>query len=375
MGEVSSAADAEIFYVDLDVNAYESSGETIPIYDINTTEFVGDSIARNSPSNCEIEHIPREEGGEIHSTETKVCILDAPEDVFFLQDLHLVFNVPEEMCHYVELGLPWHFNFAIRPGPVSIKCPVSVGEEETELYCEADYDENTLEKTCPSNASETSCYIEEDDLCPSAPGNPKCCNGGEKEDNKKWLPDAECFGGPAFAARDIAPEDFLKIHAINIPEGGLRQTISLRHLLEIDSSPESIFHANYHETLDLSFRGLSSLNRENLPPFLQASDYYEYLPRLFFQFACLDAATEIQHELLLMYREWNTLEEFMDFYNSGGRIEGDPDIEGIEGDECEYEERFSASKQCNDHKDQDDYGNNYPEFLKVENILSSGDSE
>lgn len=372
IGEEFSASDSEWFYVDLDLHAYESSGERVPLYDINTTEIIGDSISRDSPSNCEIEHIPREDDEEERSsTETKICILEAPEWAFTLKDLHLVFNVPSDMCETVSWALPWHFNFPIIAGPISIQCPVEIGDEKEELYCNADYDSTTLEKSCPSSASETSCHKEEEDLCPSSPGAPKCCNGGEKGDGKKWYPEQECFGGPALVSKQINPEDFAKTFNQIVPKDGLRMTISLKQLLEINAAPENIPHANYHTKLDLSFKELKSLNRNSLPNFLRPSEYYGKAPQLFFYFACWDPAHEAYHELLVLYREWNTLEEFRKLYSSTGKSEGDPDVEGLEGEngDCEYDERIYLN-QCNDWKDLDDYST-YPRHVIRKETFSS----
>ena len=54
-----------------------------------------------------------------------------------------------------------------------------------------------------------------------------------------------------------------------------------------------------------------------------------------------------------MIREWNTEEEFLDFYEDGGNEDADPNIEGEEGEdgECQYEigNRIGDNPaQCND---------------------------
>ena len=374
VGEDFSAADSEVFYLDLDLNAYESSGETIPLYDINTTEIVGDSVFRNSPSNCELEYTPQEEGLR-QSSDTKICILDAPEWAFTLKNLHLVVNVPEGMCETMGFSLPWHFNFPVIAGPDSIKCPVEVGDSSQELYCEAtiavDSETQAITKACPANASTTSCYEKEEDLCPSFSGGPKCCYGGENEDGKKWTPDLECFGGPALESTQLPPANFYVTHNVTIPENGLRQTISLTQLITGPSAPQNVPHANYLKLLDISLQELKSLDRNirpKLPDFLKRPDFYKHTPNLFFKFTCDDPAHESQYELLLLIREWNTMEEFMAFYNSGGSEEGDPDIGGLEGSDCEYEER-GRSHLCNDWLDLDDYAaiGSYPRLLSEEN--------
>ena len=119
-------------------------------------------------------------------------------------------------------------------------------------------------------------------------------------------------------------------------------------------------------------KDLDTVNRNNLPDFLLRSPHYEYTPRLFFEFACLDSAKESIHEIYLMIREWNTFEEFEAFYESAGADEGDPDVEGIEGKDCKYEYRGGGSGGglCNDWKDLDDF-KTYPRIYVDKNVFSN----
>jgi len=365
VGDDFSPSDSEYFYVDLDVESYESNDELVPYYEISTTEEYGDSATRESPSNCEIEYIPPEDDEEQSSSETLICILDVPEGEFTLKDLRLVYNFPGEMCHSIYYALPWHFNFPIRSGPVVRKCGYE--EPDEDLYCDVGYNEQTGEKNdCP--ASRSACYQEIEELCPSLSGAPQCCSGGDKvdegEEKEEWKPEKECFGGPALHAGLGEPPEAFILRNINIPEGGLRQTISLIHLLGIGTAPQNVPHANYLPRLDTSPDDLGTINRDELPNFLQTSPYYNHIPRLFFEFSCLDSAREILHQIFFMIREWNTLEEFYKFYNDGGNDEGDPNVEGIEGIDC-HEERESPegefSELCNDWWDLENY-DTYPQL-------------
>ena len=377
VGDDFSPSDSEYFYIDLDVESYESNDEIVPYYEISTTEEYGDSETRESPSNCEIEYTPPEDGEEQESSKTLVCILDVPEGAFTLKDLHLVYNFPEGMCSSIYYALPWHFNFPIRNGPISIECPVSIGEgedaSEENLFCNAEYDPNTGEKACPDSANETTCYIKEEDLCPSPLEAPKCCSGGENTEGDEWKPDKECFEGPALhAGLGDPPRAFIRRNII-VPEGGLKQTISLTHLLGISTTPQNVYHANYLETLEVSPDDLGGINRDNLPDFVQISNYYNYAPGLFFEFSCLDSAREVLHQIFLMVREWNTLEEFYKFYRDGGNDEADPNVEGIEGTDC-HEGRESPegefSEQCNDWSDLEDF-TSYPQITVDEETRSN----
>lgn len=356
-------ADSEFFYVDLDIDAYESNDEDYPEYEIGTTKNYGDAFSRDSVSNCEIEYIPQEEGEERNSTETIICILDVAEFEFAVKDFHIVYNFPSGMCEYTAIGLPWHFNYPIHPGPVVEKCSFETKGDSDERLC----DISRSNESCPAESASIPafCKEKEDDLCPRESGEePLCCAGGkstqENEDgNYAWLPDRDCFGGPG----TIAPQFpvFQNIYIETLPESGLRKTISLDYFLSFNNEDNSTAsYANYLKALDAPPEDLP-LRENELPVFLQNSPYYDYSPREFFIFQCLDGAREVVHEILLMIREWNTMEELEAFVESKGKNERlDPDVEGREGRDCDHEERgITGGGACNDEYDLEDYSD-YP---------------
>ena len=351
MGSYYPPADLDFFYVDLDVEAYESNYEIAPLYVINTTEHYGASMSRDSLSNCEIEYFPYEEGKERHPTESLICILDVEESEFQYKDFHISYNVPEGMCKYTSVALPWHFNYPIHKGPVVELCKddPNTKAEETGYRC-SNQDISTCNGTC---------YKNENALCPGGTGGPSCCVGGKKGDGTNWEPHPECFGGPG----TISPQFpiFQGNHITALPKGGSRQTISLSNSLSFNNKQRTTApYVNYLKKLDVVPEDLKTLSRNELPVFLQHS-IYEHSPRLFFEFSCLDNSLEVLHQILLMVREWNTFEEFKAFYDSGGSDENrTPDMEGQEGTRsCAYEETRIVDDdkyhKCNDQKDLADY--------------------
>ena len=379
VGETFAPSDSNFFYVDIDVDAYGTSGEA-PIYDINTVEEYGTSVERNSPSNCQIEYIPTPGDGDLivekDSSETLLCILDIPEEEFSVKDFHLVFNIPEGMCDKLERKLPWHFNYQLQPGPLVVECKRrgdgddSSGGESGFCNNRANVDDNCNDG-CNArfeNCSPNICITEEENLCP---GNPKCCYKGSKSDGSEWEPDQECFGGPGPV---VDGAEFQEAVDGLVPEGGYRETITVPSLQSINeqhnrkiggpkrcgydpqyymatSSP----YANYHKVLDKSVENLKTISTNDLPNFLQPEGNYN--PNLFFEFSCKDVSGEILHQILFMVREWNTLDEFMEFYNSGGAYEGNPDITGEENVDCNYDDRYISrdrGEPCNDMRDFND---------------------
>ena len=354
VGDDFAPSDSEYLYIDLDQELYESSQQIIPFYDISTTEEYGDAQNRESPSNCEIFFQENADEDDITKSysETLICILDILEFDIVVKNIHINFNFPDGMCDHVRTGLPWHFNYEILPGPVVDE---RLCGDDAEDGCETLY----FDQNDPNNRAS-----EEEDLCR---GDPKCCSGGSKVDGEEWEPELECFGGPALIAEgESVPteEDFYKTVIQESPEGGIKQSFTLPNLISINGThAHSVTHSNYLRSLDRSFEDLQGLSRNTFPIFLQPNPNYPYQPRIFFEFDCIDSAGEILHSIKLLLREWNTFEEFIDFYDSGGNDSADSDVTGTEGIDCDYEDRSVLSGEeelCNDSFDFDDF-TTYPE--------------
>ena len=386
VGEGSAPSDSSYLYVDLDTNQYESAGALVPYYEISTTTEFGDAERRDSLSNCEIYHDSiDEEEDEIEkksaSEDNLICILDIMEYDFMVNEIHINYNFPEGMCDYINWSLPWHFNHEILPGPVVVQKTTEVPADPLPQICSENPNDDscTVEKTTlcdtsvtPENCQDTSDNFSEEDFCPASDGsdeNPvRCCSGGSKVDGTEWEPDLGCFGGPALIADTGNTKEFHESVLEELPEGGLKGSFTLPDLVSINGAEQrgnaetgltsvSSPFANYLKDLDRSSEKLNQVKRADLPDFLKISPYYDYWPEPFFRFECLDRAGEILHVILLMIREWNTYAEFIDFYNDGGNDSADPDVEGSEGDDCDYEDRRILGGEvqaCNDLLDLDD---------------------
>ena len=364
IGGGPSSSNSEYFYVDLNTAAYND--ESRPLYEISTTEEFDNSEDRDSRSNCEIEYIPVDDDEDPESSATLVCIMDIPEWEFITNNLNMVVNIPGGMCKDVSISLPWHFNYPIQEGPFSEECDLESGDESIKRYC-------NVGRGGGCSSPDIICEEDEENLCISYgdEGGTKCCSTlrgvtGTKNDGSAWEPDPNCFGGPATIANGY---EFPAGQITSLPEDGLRQSIVLPNLTSINgavgASPPNEFppiyqttsfpFANYLENLDVPADEIEDISEGNLPPFLQRSPYYRYAPRAFFEFKCLGRAGETLHEILLMIREWNTMEEFLNFYEAGGDDESDPDVDGEEGDDCPYEERQTGGYgKCNDLLDLED---------------------
>ena len=73
----------------------------------------------------------------------------------------------------------------------------------------------------------------------------------------------------------------------------------------------------------------------------------------YYTLECLDSNMEAIHRVHFIVREWNTLEEFHEFQDSAGD-NGDPNVTGEEGNDCNYYDADEFENRCNDLLDLDD---------------------
>ncbi len=402
VGEETSLPDSTYFYFDLDESHYDRLGVDVPLYEISTTEHYGDAQDRDSVSNCEVEYNFDDDGDpEDNFSENKICILDIMEYDLVVNDLRIVYNIPEGMCRYVRTTPPWHYNYktGVGPGEVSQCEPPEAGEDEESTlepyYC-ADT-ANTTDNptgsinpsallfsglptigsetyTCPGITTASAvCAKEVEDLCaynyPGDDGETISCCYGEYEitsdsSTEEWGGSdglQQCLGGPGRTSWEHLNDEGFPARLIEqVSEFGVRGAFEVKNLLDAtDGRPYfSTPTANYLKVLDKDPEDLrDDVSRANdLPEFLQ-QPLNRLAPNLFFDVECLDSGGEVLHKLQLMVREWNTHEEFIEFYDSGGSEGPDPDIDGEEGEECDYEEREvleGEPEPCNDSIDFDD---------------------
>lgn len=407
----SSPYEENVFYLDLDQSYY--NGDSVePFYDLNTTEEIGDSEFRDSVSNCEIGY---DEDSDLadSASKTKICVLDIMEYDLLINELHITYNVPEGMCDYVSTIMPWHYNRKVGKGPETIfTCnpPAAVGDapaaEGETYFCASQAD--AIAGRVPDGTSkpgykcegpgtsayQTNCFTEIEDLCkykPTADGEEIFCCKGEYTDSEgvhEWEMNSACLGGPGATDRWEAKKNNFPIPLLAATkETGLREVFAVDNALDVGkgNSGSSAYIANYLKFLDKPAEDLAKISRTDtqIPDFLKApteqgnpifrrqTDPRELLfkaPQLFFQVECLDSAGEVLHKLQLMVREWNTYEEFISYLD--GDDKADPDVDGTEGQDCDYEDRktFQDSKEgkCNDLIDFDDLkkiGKKYPKLL------------
>ena len=391
VGSDTSSPDEDFLYLDLNEGFYDSLGIEPPLYELNTTENYGPSEQRDSVSNCEFLY-----DEEDPADPEIICILDYMEQEFLTYDLSIVLNVPRGMCTHLTTYPAWHYNL-----PAGFGRPV--------IQYHAPPEGSTLEaQYCPLGVERgrPGCSTEALDLCPyiyeSFGGGEgertNCCvgtyetRGGDRDSSaNSWGGSVtDCLGGPGRTSWDRYDRYGWPARRVEyVLEDGLRRTFDITNLIETArGGAHSTPIANYLERLNVSVDDLLEGNIE-LPLFFhhtystptvkfpldRNTPYPHRIGNPFFTFNCLDGGGETLFKINLMFREWNTYEEFIAFYDSGGGDEtADPDVPGKswtnfgqEGDDCDYEERLSfvEGSRCNDYLDMDDIA---PDYVNVCNV-------
>ena len=433
IGVEESTSDSDYFYIDLNRDYYKTAGAEEPLYEISTSERWGDSEdeGRDSVSNCEIFHDSDDDPNE-YPTEDMMCIMDIMEQDFYTgqegnRDLVLQFNVPEGMCTLFRVEPPWHYNQKIGLGYTFIytcETPDAGGGDDAEAPETRICASNTINGankgcaildgsydsplTSPSSQDDYVCSEELDatkaceslglDLTEIGLGN--CCFGEYRDETgarNSYSGDFNsCIGGPGRtswnqkakvttsvlkgeARQDIIYENVPAFRIYQVPDNGLKDDIPIKGVLSVTQNRASYPVTNYIEDLDVDPDDLKDVDRKDLHLIFKSAAYFDEDKQFpspegnpLWTFSCLDSAGETLHRVHLMIREWNTYEEFNDFYNSGGEdTDADPDVVGEEGDDCFYEDRelFGVKGQCNDFEDLEDFfkraQNPYPDYPQI----------
>ena len=369
---------------------------------------------------------------DAESTEDLYCILDVAEGDLWFHAIELEYNVPEGMCDYLDFYTHWHYNQAAAVGPRYIcKCDQVTGSGDNRETKEGYYIVNNRTQCVhrivsdpPSDPAGDPTVVTEkgcnpptganvkdsaEDLCSynkrEVTGLANCCFGeytvvesrSDSGQNQEWGGDfRQCIGGLGRIAWDSFNGDGVPITlTTNTKKNGLNAQYKIPALIEqyggaavtcetssaqpnlcdpISGTPAlpSFITANYWSTADEKNSALtkpkfykppSGTNEIDLGHSPLRHEGYPYIT-----WTCMDRNREASHRIHLLIQEWNTKEEFTRFKESGGS-QGDPDIEGAEGTECDYYESDEVGSlnftACNDIWDTDDFeekGRGYPQI-------------
>ena len=378
----------KFFYVNLKPGSYE--GE-----DLNPLDALIYAMDDGPGTDCKI---PVEE----ESTEDLYCIMDIMEGDLWYHSLVLEYNVPEDMCDFLDFEVPWHFNQKVGRGPSTVyQCndfqvsceteedgtrtaetetryclggcrPGTCGTEAVTVGCGTGGSQAELQDFCRLKESRTSGLdLSEVDLSNCCFGEYELHTGEGAITHGDWGGNLrECIGGLGrISWNSYTQEGKPDRLTESTKQDGLIREYQIpsifsvydghRNTSVVKKDP-SFVTANYWTDVEnKNFEG-------NMPRFYRTPtatqlpsahlEEYNIIGYPYLTWTCRNKARERKHTIHVVIREFNTQKEFDTFVKSrGGR--GDPDLEGSEGSTCEYYKAGEASllkdTDCNDVWDLD----------------------
>ncbi|MCK6596914.1 MAG: hypothetical protein L6Q37_01005 [Bdellovibrionaceae bacterium] len=338
------------------------------------------SIKNDFSSSCEIKN-----GADPKNIE---CVADINELDLYYHGVKLQYNVPSEMCDYVQMGTYWYHNYEIGYGPSSVVINVSKDTNGNILSTSCTMDGvagcNNTEAFYDSANDKLSCVYDHSDG-----EGPNCCLGSYTKQivttvtggsatssfvKTSWGGSAkECIGGAGKTNWEHYSKDFFPISYVAYTKGeGKNKVYEVTAPIKTSNVGTNFPVANYFTSGSHTHTGYVSTRSSVYPFFIDPIDdrggtvFSSYqIGSPYYYWKCLDKDHEIKYQIRVSIREWNTYAEFLKYGTSSG-ASGDPDVVGAEGS-CDYSSA-NSSYSCNDYRDLDDiytgYGGSYNSTYK-----------
>jgi hypothetical protein len=260
------------------------------------------------------------------------CIMEVHELDLFFSSLTLGFNIPANMCEYVQVRPYWHWRGTAGVGPTavlitvngsapptltsytasSISPALSASIKDAQVTCSADHSKDPNGKNC----CEGSYTLTVRTNTPASGGNP--ATSSDSVSTVSW-------GGKVGNCAAGAMEDWSSERDVthNIPgfwiypakDGYTGAKSAVKIKAPIDTIHEDVVYtANYFDPLLYT------------PPSMTDSVYVTatsfFKPRLYYEYTCLDEAWDAKARIRLQIRRWTTTEQLA--------IKGDWNKAGVE---------------------------------------------
>ncbi len=329
------------------------------------------------------------------------CLIDVLELDLNFHGFELEVNVPKNMCDYASFDPYWYYTREIGVGPESITLNITEktsGETSSRNYTSCVVDGVT--KDSCTNFKEVTINVEDDSVSciydtSKEDNGANCCVGnytviknitritttknddGTASTETETLPPikdkgswgvslGECVGG---ATRgdwsrtankiDTSVGVFYSVNdeglrkTYNMPRNPYANSFQLANFYERGSTPSDSphYHTGVVNTVLKSSRpyAMDALEdrsgtnlRSRYSPIPRPQDAYEL--------TCYDRGKEAINSIRIFVRDWNTIKEF-ELYGSTLGDQGDPDLIGLEGVNCDYTTGLGI---CNDDWDWED---------------------
>ena len=339
----------------------------------NTTEVNSHfRTAGSFSSRCEI--------AENSANQDLTCIVDVPEGDLYYHGLDFVYNIPPNMCRYLERQTYWYYNNEVGTGPANIHINITLNATNaiTASNCTVD---GVGPLACNStNFPELQFTIRDGDITPKCVYNrtearePNCCFGNYTLSKTITTPDTttypssdlswgdrasglkSCLGG---AARTNWPVNGFSTtgypRALIVPaDEGLSDTYELVAPIQKPNSGNNFSIANYYTSpVRHAHTSFGTALTSNLPYFINpitdrsgsliptGNDAYD--------FRCLDEAYEVRHRIRVYVREWDAFSDYLTYIATAG-VTAVPDRPADTDVGC-----GGLIDDCNDIADADDY--------------------
>lgn len=308
------------------------------------------------------------------------CIIDVLEFDSYAQDVNIQYNVPQNMCEYVLVTPSWHWNYSVGYGPGAVSIVKDADGDITS--CQVDTDDTAGETWVDCTLADelhaltdTGSLICEYDYSTRVDGGVNCCFGTYQKhvvddgqytvETVKWGGNpGDCSGGAHRTNgwetnKDGIPNtiyQYVKDTGLNdvieIPANGKNMTSSFQYgvnwYVGLDTGSNTIHsHTGYvsatTSTLPYAYDPIDDLNGTSMRS--------GYQPNIPYTVTCMSRGAEVKHQWQIYLREWNTYVDWLLYIASSGST-FDPDEDGTEGTDCEWESNFGGP--CNDLADVDD---------------------
>lgn len=334
------------------------------------------------------------------------CIIEATEGDLYARNTNLEYNVPTNMCAYIEQRPYWFYNYPVGRGPETITARII-----DNYNASGDFSGTTI--TCPDfdGAPDADCIAAEarvttfnansatfgciyDYTNSLFPERPNCCYGTYAlrtefyEDfgagpivnplkpattrDLSWGKLDKCIGGPGrlWAAKDtstglpvptltnVGPSglqsNYLIVAGINVVFGG----ITMPNLSTGFQVPTNYHVANYFgDAANHAHTGFTIGTATTAPFFIDPIDDISGTTGIFpsqhaYEFRCLNRSFEIKHRIRVYIREWDSFQDFAAYVNGEGAPFA-PD-RGSDAEPSANCDALPLGQPCNDMFDFDD---------------------
>ena len=314
------------------------------------------------------------------------CNIDILEWDMYFFGYELEINVPRNLCEFASFEPYWYYHHEVGDGPKSITITTKEDNDGqiTDYSCQVDGEDPPNDAKC-TGFLEVSININESILtCTydnTQTDGPNCCFGDfvlttnrtttdeDGNENQPLISTTEetwggnmgnCIAGAALSSGwRLSSETGLPAREYyHVLETGLNNTYNFISNIGSVRSGNNLHGASYYnKTGSPHYHGgfsSQTTRTSNLPYAIDpiddrngteiraAQDAYEL--------TCYDEGHEVKNKIRLFIREWSTVQEFL-LYGSSSGANGNPDIDGIEGVDCEYNPPFPYAGYCNDRAD------------------------